>query len=406
MLARANDADVIVVGAGPAGAALAYFLAERGRHVILLDKTAFPRDKTCGDCLSPRALRVLSTMSPLDDLHAAGCRINRVWVVAPNGRTLQAPLRTADDLPGFALIVPRFRLDELVRRRAVDAGVDFRAPWHVTDLFADAGQIAGVRAAGPGGTIDLRARVVVIGTGASTALLERAGLIAEKLAVVRAARAYYENVRGLSDTMEIYLHSVPMPGYGWVFPTSSTTANVGVGYGTPSRLPARDLPLKAMHDFVRAPAIAARLDGAHPAGAAKAYPLIVDFSPARAAMPGLMLVGEACGLVHPLTGEGIDAALESSELAAEVIAEGFARGETADRIASKYRRLLRDRFLRVYRNAGRVRDWLGQRWPLNRLIAAAAHCENVRDLFVQTVLGGIDPSPLLSPRVLMRIALG
>ena len=398
-------AEIAVVGAGPAGAALAYLLAERGLHVILLDKATFPRDKTCGDCLSPRALRVLSGMGLLDDLVADGWRINKAWVVAPNGRSLFAALRADGGLPGFALIVPRFRLDDAIRRRAVDAGASFR-PWRVTDLLAANGRAAGVRAMSSAGPVDLRARVVALATGASAALLERAGLLREKPAIVRAARAYYENVRGLSDIMEVYLHSVPTPGYGWMFPVSATAANVGIGYGTPSTAPAPEMPLDALHAFVAAPAIASRLDGARPAAAAKAYPLVVDFSPARAAVPGLVVVGEACGLVHPLTGEGIDAALESAELAADVIATGLSRGETPECTARNYRRALRDRFLRVYRNAGRVRDWLGRRWPLNRLIAAAARNEDIRDLFVQTVLGGIDPSPLLSPRMLMRIALG
>src|ERR1043166_154182 len=161
-MAHFDEADVLVVGAGPAGAALAYLLAQRGVHVILLDKATFPRDKTCGDCLSPRALRVLRRMGPLDDLHEGGCRINKVWVVGPNGRTLTAPLKADGELPGFALIVPRYRLDDLVCRRAVAAGVEFRSGWHVSDLLTARGQVAGVRATGPSGAVGLRGRVVVV----------------------------------------------------------------------------------------------------------------------------------------------------------------------------------------------------------------------------------------------------
>ncbi len=404
--AAADHADVLIVGAGPAGAGLAYLLARNALHVRLLDRSDFPRDKTCGDCLSPRALRVLDGLGLTDDLVAAGRRIARVCMVAPNGRTLSAPIRPAGDLPGFALIVPRLRLDDLIRRRAVAAGVEFQAPVHVTDLVWADGRVVGVRATSPAGPVELRARQVVLATGAATGLLERGGLLTDRPAFVRAARGYYEGVPGLDDAIEIYLHSIPMPGYGWVFPVSDTAANVGVGYGAPSRTPPRQPPLAVLDQFVTSPPVAIRLDGARPAGPPRAYPLRIDFATARPAVPGALLVGEACGLVHPMTGEGIDCALESAELAADVLTRGLRDGAPAVITAGRYTRAVRSRFLPAFSRANRVRDLLARRWALNRLVAAASRHEHLQALFVHAVLGGIDPGQLLAPRALLQLALG
>src|SRR5256885_5431858 len=101
--------DAVIVGAGPGGSATAHFLAQRGLDVLLLDKFDFPRDKTCGDGLTPRALRVLDSLGILDDVRQQGCQINGYEVVAPNGKRTVAPIAGQ---PG-ALAVPRRTLDDL-----------------------------------------------------------------------------------------------------------------------------------------------------------------------------------------------------------------------------------------------------------------------------------------------------
>jgi menaquinone-9 beta-reductase len=399
--------DVIIVGAGPAGSALAYFLAARGLDVLLVDKSAFPRDKTCGDGLSPRALRVLRTLGLLDQLLKVGWRINNVLLFAPNGRPIRAPVPPYDGLPDFALVLPRFQLDDLIRAHAVKAGAEFRSQVNVTDVLRDDGQVAGVRAATPDAPMELRARLTVIATGASTALLQRAGLLAAPPAFGRAARTYYEGMRGLSDAVEFHFDSVPLPGYGWVFPISPTAANVGAGYfirgGKP---PLRNSPRQVMDDFIANPSIVKMLDGAHLTAPSKGYPLRFDFPTARTAFPGLALVGEACGLVNPLTGEGIDYALESAEVAAEVLGNGLRDGEAPALTAQKYHQALRDRFLHTFVNIGRVRDLYLQGWVLNRFAAAASRDEELKLLLIHIALGNIDPVRALSPRTLLKVALG
>lgn len=397
--------DVIIVGAGPAGSALAYFLAQQGVDVLLLDKTEFPRDKTCGDGLTPRALGVLRRLGLLNEVIRSGFRINGLHIYAPNGRRVSSPIRAWGDLPPFAAVLQRYRLDDLIRQHALGAGAEFRAPVTVTDVIRDGDHIVGVRVAAPGGSAELRARCIVIATGASIGLLERAQLLSSPVVFGRAARGYYDGMRGLSDYIEFHLESVPLPGYGWVFPTSPTAANVGAGYLTENGHTPRNSPRQVFDEFVANPRLAERLEVAQADGPVKGYPLRFDFPTARVAFPGLLLVGEAAGLVNPLTGEGIDYALESAEVGAELLAHALRSGEAAAHTAQRYTRLLRDRFLRTFITIGRVRDFYFRPWLLNRAAGAAARHEDFRATLVHVCLGNVDPGQSLTPRMLWQLVL-
>ncbi len=399
--------DVIIVGAGPAGSALACFLAAQGLDVLLLDKAAFPRDKTCGDGLSPRAMRVLRSLGLLDQLLKAGWRINHIVLFAPNGRAIRAAVPPYADLPDFALVLPRLQLDDLIRARAVEAGADFRSSFTVTDLLRAGEQFAGVRALAPDGPADFRARLTVLATGATIGLLERAHLLSAPPAFGRAARAYYEGMSGLSDTVEFHFDSVPLPGYGWIFPISPTAANVGAGYFVrPGQPPMRNSPVQVVREFVANPYVKKMMNGARPTSAVKGYPLRFDFPTARTAWPGLALVGEACGLVNPLTGEGIDYALESAETAAEVLGMALRNGEPPAFTAQKYSRALRGRFLRTFVNITRVRDVYLRPWVMNRFASAANKNEDLKLLLIHIALGNVDPIQALSPKTLLQVARG
>ncbi len=398
-----TNPEVIVVGAGPAGSALASRLAEHGHAVLLLDKADFPRDKTCGDGLSPRALRILQHLGVLDEVTAAGHRINALKVFSPNGDHFISSIPAHAGYPDYALVLPRFQLDDVLRRRAIAAGAEFRRA-SVSDLLQDAAaRIVGVRADGA----TLHARRVVFATGASTAVLERAGLLAPSPALGRAARTYFANIGSLSDAIEFHFDSVPLPGYGWVFPTSATTANVGAGYFLRAgRRPPHTTPRQTFDGFIANPHIASLLAGAQATAPIRGYPLRFDFDRARTAWPGLYLVGETCGLVNPMTGEGIDFALESAEVAAEAIHHDLLTAAAPEAAARNYARALRSRFLSVFVNFGRVRDVYFQPWVLNRFVRAAQRHDELRLRLVNIALGHADPFSALTPRALWPVLVG
>ena len=146
--------------------------------------------------------------------------------------------------------------------------------------------------------------------------------------------------------------------------------------------------------------------GARAPALPKGYPLRFDFPTARTAFPGLVLAGEACGLVNPLTGEGIDYALESAEVAAEVLGAALRSGEAPMLTAHKYSQSLRRRFLQTFVNIGRVRDLYVQGWVMNRFVAAANHNDDLKLLLIHIALGNVDPIRALAPKTLLQVLLG
>jgi geranylgeranyl reductase family protein len=365
--------DAVIVGAGPGGSATAHFLARRGLDVLLVDKFAFPRDKTCGDGLTPRALRVLERMGLLREVSRIGQPIRGYDVYAPNGR------RTGADLIGSqaALVVPRLQLDDVIRQRAVESGAAFEPKVSVTHVepLAD-----GVRVHTAGATI--KARLAVLATGASTRVLRNSGILRRPPQAMLAARAYYRDGQH-DDRFELRFDHVPVPGYGWVFPLADGRLNAGVGF-LPRRWH-RTTGRAAFDAFVHT-----RLPIARQEGPVRGYPIRVDFLQSPTYAERTLLVGEAAGLVNPLTGEGIDYALESGEIVAEHIAAMLSTGDFSR--VQQYDQQLRAQFGPVFRFCGQVRDWYC--WPplLNLLVPIANRRPDLRLLLTQVVLGEKQPA--------------
>jgi menaquinone-9 beta-reductase len=399
--------DILIVGAGPAGSALAYFLASSGLDVLLVDKAEFPRDKTCGDGLSPRALHILKKIGLEDEVKRVGFAVRNVAFYSPDGNQITMPIPAYENLQDISVVLPRYQFDNLVRERAITARATFMAELTATDVIREGEVVVGIKANTPDGPKEFRARYVMMATGATTALLEKTGLLKHNPAYSRAARTYYDGVQGITNTVEFHFDAVPLPGYGWVFPTSATSANVGAGFYTPQgKTPAKSTPRQVLDEFIAGSKVAAMLAQAKPTAPVKGYPLRFDFPDAQTVFPGLALIGEACGLVNPLTGEGIDYALESTEVAAEILIEAFQTGKPFTQAMEKYPKALKDRFLKTYSGLILVRDWYLRPWMLNRYVAAAHHNEDLALLLVQIGLGNINPMSAFSLKNLMKLALG
>jgi geranylgeranyl reductase family protein len=389
--------DAVVVGAGPGGSAAAHFLSRQGLDVLLLDRAEFPRDKTCGDGLTPRASRVLDSMGLLSDVSARACAIDRYEVVAPNGRVTAAPI-TGDH---GAMVIPRLILDQVILSRALASGAAFEPGVTVSRVMPTA---EGARVQ----TVDGRTfdgRLAIVATGAATKVLRQSGILERQPKAMLAARAYFDSLhRPLPSSFQLRFDGVPSPGYGWVFPTSPCSANVGVGF-----LPHRrsGTATQAFERFARMGSIARLLDGARQTGPLKGYPIRVDFLRAPTFAPNTLLVGEAAGLVNPLTGEGIDYALESGMIAAEHVVHGLTSGVDRAWLVD-YDRLLRTRFEKVFRFSEWIRDWYCKPPLLNLLVPLANRQPELRQQLANIVLGERDPhgyGPLtLAGRLLLYLA--
>jgi flavin-dependent dehydrogenase len=253
-----------------------------------------------------------------------------------------------------------------------------------------------------------RARMAVVATGASPALLLRMGLLKRTPNVILCSRAYYEGIADANAAIQCRFDSVPMPGYGWIFPLSATRANVGIGifrYGF-ARLWMPETARTALDAFVASPAVRRVLGDARPDGAVKGFPIRVDFARAPTYSDRVLLVGEAAGLVNPVTGEGIDYAIESGKIAADHLSIMFATGDFSPQRAHAYDAQLRGMYQRLFV----LSDWLRLFYlnPLivNRALRVAGREARLRDLYMDIVVENLDPMKGLSAGTLAQIALG
>jgi geranylgeranyl reductase family protein len=334
------DADVAIVGGGPAGAAAAITLARAGRRVVLIDKSRFPRDKCCGDGLTVAALRRLEGLG-LDPASVASWEPAEEAVVrGPDGRRLRLPLPSGRGQ--FAAAARRVDLDAALVDLAAANGAEVIDGTAVVDVVAASGGAGVAVRLATGPRPELRSSYVVAADGMWSTVRRAVGVgQAGYLGEWQAGREYVGGLGPLARKLWVWFEPDMAPGYAWSFPLAAGTANVG--YGVLRRPGAGPGPLRGQRiDLLARPHIAAVLGpDASPIGPWKSWPI-----PSRigaTALTGLggrvLFAGDAARASDPMTGEGIAQALETAELAARLISwAGPSRPET---VANRYRRHIR-----------------------------------------------------------------
>ncbi|MCA1847204.1 MAG: geranylgeranyl reductase family protein, partial [Actinobacteria bacterium] len=227
--------DVLVVGGGPSGASCAYWLAEAGHDVLLLEKKRFPREKTCGDGLTPRAVRQLEDMG-LGDTLAGHHRFDGLRSIA-FGRTLELRWPEHPDFPRYGYVVTRKDLDHMVAERAVKAGAVLEDESEAVAPVHEGGLLRGamVKRKETGAVEEVRARYLVVADGANSRFGRALGTSRNRdYPLGMAIRGYYESPRHEEPWIESHLDirdktGAVLPGYGWIFPLGDGRINVGVG---------------------------------------------------------------------------------------------------------------------------------------------------------------------------------
>jgi geranylgeranyl reductase family protein len=349
---------VIVVGAGPAGAATAYHLAAAGVDVLVLEKSGFPRDKICGDGLTPRAVRQLIAMG--FDLDAPGWQRNRGLRILGAGHRIELPWPELTSFPSYGAVRARLQLDEMLAHHAQKAGARLMERTSVTGPLLDerTGRVVGVTARpvdergrpinGRAGEVDsYRAPVVVAADGVSARLAMALGLERrENRPMAVAARAYYRTPMHDDEWMESHLElwdgkpgeSNQLPGYGWIFPCGDGTANVGLGIlNTSAAFQNLDYKGSLRRWLANSPEELGFRDE-NLVGPIRSAALPMGFNRKPHYTRGVLLVGDSGGMVNPFNGEGIDYALEAGHTAAEVIVQALARpqGLSRERVLHGY----------------------------------------------------------------------
>ncbi|MFD7731642.1 geranylgeranyl reductase family protein [Kitasatospora phosalacinea] len=351
-----STADVIVVGAGPAGSSTAYWLAQAGLDVLLLEKTEFPREKVCGDGLTPRAVKQLVDMGI--DVSAEGWLPNKGLRIIGGGVRLELDWPDLAAFPDYGLVRKRADFDELLARQAQKAGARLYENCNVSGPVQDrTGRITGVTAKlGPDKReVVFHAPLVVAADGNSTRLSLAMGLHRiESRPMGVAYRTYFTSPRHDDDYLESWLElwdtrggqKKLLPGYGWIFGMGDGTSNVGLGILNSSpafgdlnwREVLKSWCASMPEEWGYTPEnMTEPIRGA-------ALPMAFNRQPHYTR--GLLLVGDAGGLVNPFNGEGIAYAMESGQLAAGVIVQAMARitPEGRERALARYPQLLKDTY--------------------------------------------------------------
>ena len=362
----ADEADVIVVGAGPGGSAAAYHMARHGLRVLLLEKTVFPREKVCGDGLTPRATRQLIRMG-VDTSEKAGWLQNKGLRVIGGGVRLELDWPDLASFPAYGLVRTRLDFDDMLAKRAVEAGALLRTGVNVTaPVLDDDGRAVGVVAhAGPDKEpVEYRAPLVVAADGVSGRLPLAMGLAKrEDRPIGVAVRRYYHSpVRADDDYLESWLELRSaqdrerlLPGYGWIFGLGDGRVNVGLGILNSSSAFGKTNYRSMLTDWLgTTPPDWGMRDEDNADGPILGAALPMGFNRVPHYTRGVMLVGDTGGMVNPMNGEGIAYAMEAGELAAEVAVQALARPAGADRerALQAYPAELKLRFGGYYRLGG------------------------------------------------------
>ncbi len=336
-----RQADVIVVGAGPAGSTTAYYLAQAGVDVVLLEKTAFPREKVCGDGLTPRAVRQLLQMGV--DVESAGWIKNYGLRIVGGGHQMELPWPDLAENPSFRLVRTRMDFDEILARHAQKAGAQLLERTAVTDPVLDerTGRVVGVRARPVddkgrkvGETSTYSAPIVGAADGNSARLPLALGMAKrDDRPMGVAVRTYYESPRHNDDWLESWLElwdGEPgkgnlLPGYGWIFGVGDGTCNIGLGLlNTSAAFGSVDYK-ELLRRWLEHMPEAWSFDESHRTSPIRGAALPMGFNRKPHYTRGLLLVGDSGGMVNPFNGEGIAYALESAEMAADAIVQARAR---------------------------------------------------------------------------------
>ena len=314
--------DVLVVGAGPAGSAAAAWAARSGADVVLADAAVFPRDKTCGDGLTPRAIGELQRLGLEDWLRAH--TVNQGLRAHGFGQTLLLPW-PGGNLPDWGSAVARTELDDHLRTTAIKSGATAVDGHRAVDVRREGDRVAAVVFKTDAGPVEIACRRLVVADGVRSPLGKVLGREWHRETVYGVAgRSYVAS--GMSDDPWISSHlelrgqdGAILSGYGWIFPLGTGEVNLGVGTLATAKRPT-DLAVKPLMAHY-----ASELRDEFQLGDELRMPtsalLPMGGAVSHVAGRNWALIGDAAACVNPLNGEGIDYGLETGRLVAEMLAE-------------------------------------------------------------------------------------
>lgn len=317
---RTIETEVLVVGAGPAGSSAAAWAARNGQQVTVIDKEKFPRDKPCGDGLTPRAIKELTSLGLADWLSTKPKNIG--LRAAGFGQELLLPWKSPS-LPEWGSAVPRVELDNRILQVAKDSGATVHDGFAAEDVEIENGSISKVITKSADEIVEYKVKNVIIADGVRSHLGRKLNRTWHRdTAYGVAARAYIKSERHDDPWISSHLElrgseNEILSGYGWIFPQGNGEVNIGVGTLATQKRPA-EINLRAlMSQYTEEQRETWKLSGELRLPWSAMLPMGGAVS--GVAGPNYMFIGDAAGCVNPLNGEGIDYGLETGRLAADLL---------------------------------------------------------------------------------------
>ncbi len=385
-----NEFDAIIVGSGPGGSTTALFLARQGRKALVIDKAVFPRDKTCGDALSGKSLKVLRELG-LTDLVEKNPHgdINGLLFSSPNGSVVEIPFtpNVADKRSGYCM--RREIYDALLFGEVKKSGATVWENFTVTALLRDGEKVIGVKGIDNATKQEreAHAKIVVGADGFMSLVAKEVGVWdLDPEHTCAALRMYYKGVKNLKPLIEIHFVEGLIPGYFWIFPVDDGMANVGVGMLQSDMkklgVNLQQATLKAIHEN---PLFKERFEGAEMVGGIKGWTLPFGSKWRKIAGNGWLLVGDAAALVDPFSGEGMGNAMTSGQLAAQRIGEALDANDTSEGFLLGYQQKVRDALGNELQTSYNMQK-LGRIKPLlNFVLHKASKSAKAREMIAQTL---------------------
>lgn len=375
--------DVVIVGAGPAGATAAIYLARNGHKVLLLDKESFPRDKVCGDGLIPDSLRCIDRMGLLSEVKKRGRIISDL--------TYYSPSRVRIDVKSEMITIKRFYLDNIIVQEAIKSGaVLFQSDVANIEQNDDFVLISTIESRDT-----IKTKICILATGAHITLGKKIGIIGDSRPNAVAVRCYVRSPLELNSLVFSYDKEI-IPGYGWIFPLPNGEFNIGCGV-LRDQVITGNLNLHRVFDrFVSTFPLAKELitrstEKTKLVGA----PLRCGFVGMSVPRVGRVIsIGESISTTFPFSGEGIGKAMESAEMATGTINEYLASGDL--NTLDEYDLLLKNQLEPKYEGYRRAEKWLANAWINDFLSRRAQKSQYIRECVVGLIEETIPPKKVFS----------